>query len=98
MEFAKRLISKRADFSPLGPKSILRALSASYYIPSALADAISKGMIFPNLQDKIMTLGSQSIKLFAFKPESHLRLLAALAGPTSVLGNVTSVSLSRESL
>jgi len=85
-EFAKRLISKKGDMSPIGPKGIFRSLKDSRYLPAALADAMSKGIMYPNLEAKMLEMGDRFERIFHMSPVSHFRLLAALAGPTSVLG------------
>jgi hypothetical protein len=43
MEFAKRLISPLAEYSPIGPKNILWCLKTPSMIPSAFMDMKGKG-------------------------------------------------------
>lgn len=44
MEFAKRIIGPKGDFSPVGPKNISLFLANKLHIPSLLVDLREKGV------------------------------------------------------
>lgn len=43
-EFAKRLISKTFELTPIGPKNLVQALTSHNMIPSLFLDLVGKGM------------------------------------------------------
>nr|QXN75377.1 MAG: RNA-dependent RNA polymerase [Grapevine-associated mitovirus 2] len=81
VEFAKRLRSSTYDYTPLGAKSILKAMKHSSYIPSALTDALNKGVKYPDFIDKLNSIR----KTFRMTDLSYNQLISALVGPTGLL-------------
>jgi len=44
-EFAKRLVSPQAEYSPIGPKAVLQVLRTYNAIPGLIIDYLGKGYV-----------------------------------------------------
>jgi len=66
MEFAKRIIGPKGDFSPVGPKNVSLFLADKLHIPSLLIDLRDKGIgIDYFFVRKLLTIFKQK-RLFKF--------------------------------
>lgn len=82
MEFAKRLVSPKEEFTPLGPKNIASALKHPANIPMLLTDLIGKGDLGnwneKKVADKLAELHSDILRISRGGKEA---LLWSIIGP-----------------
>nr|UPW42193.1 MAG: putative RNA dependent RNA polymerase [Guangxi riverbank mitovirus 3] len=78
MEFAKRLVSPTADYTPVGPKNVALALKAPAHISTLLMDYVAKGGVIYNAKEMLDKLGYDIVKVSKSNLES---LLWTIIGP-----------------
>jgi len=64
MEFAKRLVSPKCEYSPVGPKNVSLSLKAPAHIPTLIMDYMQKGgSIYGQAQDWVSRLPKDIVKV-----------------------------------
>lgn len=66
MEFAKRIIGPKGDFSPVGPKNVSLFLQNKLHLPNLLVDLMEKGVgvDYFFVKDMLYKLKKQSVFSF----------------------------------
>lgn len=87
-EFAKRLVSPVAEYTPIGPKNILMALMNYQFIPNLFVDLHNKGY---ELTSAVLERRFSSLPLTFVKGRKNLRnvLLWTVQGPFGFISTGT---------